>query len=225
VNPPVVLQASWAQNRTTKRWRFTINAKHWRKNDNSPREQIVLYTNTDSIHSKIFLSLSFLVDSIAESGVIYDYEKFAVIRDSVFARGLCVVDTEFVETIKYEKTPRDTTLQDSFPVYLTKDCDIDTLLPQYGLRFSVTDGTVYISKSLTYYEVNKTKVVKSVVTDRSKEKVLQKTINQLNKDNRLLEKSVLKQEALVQNKEKRIIMYQAGIAIAILIIVVIKLLL
>lgn len=74
VNPPVVLQASWYQQNQENGKRFVINAEHRRKDDNSPREGIVLYTSTDSIENKIYLDVSFLADSLASSGSIYTYE-------------------------------------------------------------------------------------------------------------------------------------------------------
>jgi hypothetical protein len=74
VNPPVVLSASW--NRITQRNRFSINAKQWRKDDDSPRKGVVLYTDVDSIYGKIPLGVSFLVDTAAQSGLIYDYDFY-----------------------------------------------------------------------------------------------------------------------------------------------------
>jgi hypothetical protein len=85
VNPPVVLQASWDQQNQGNGKRFIVNAQRTRKDDNSPREHIILYANTDSIESKLFLDVSFVVDSLSKSGSYYTYQAYRNAPYSVYS--------------------------------------------------------------------------------------------------------------------------------------------
>lgn len=135
-------------------------------------------------------------------------EYFRVVKDTVLARGYCVNDTVIQTHIDTVETIRDTTIRESFPVYLTDECDIDTNLVDLGLRFTVRDGVVTVNKTLEWKDTQVKEVTREVVKDRSQEKVLRKKIVDLNAKNISLAKEADRLQSVINQ-------YRLYIAIAI----------
>lgn len=161
---------------------------------------------------KAFLGLGILLIFLSSCNpverVLAKPKYFQQVKDTVLARGYCVNDTVFETKVDTTVVLRDTTITESFPVYLTKECDIDTTLSSLGLRFVVQDGVVTVRKTMQWEDLHTTKIVESIVTDRAKEKVLQKTINDR-------ERSLKQAEAEVEKLRKTLNQYRIYIAVAV----------
>ena len=108
------------------------------------------------------------------SKVLRDPVKFGVVRDSVFARGLCLNDTVITTVRQDSVVYRDTTITKVVRVQTPAICRVDTLVN--GQRIVLADGLLTVTNTTPCRDRFRTLTRTQTVRDVSKENVLIKLL-------------------------------------------------
>lgn len=122
----------------------------------------------------LLLGMVFYLSSCAGpvAKVLNDPVKFGIVRDTVFARGLCLNDTITSISRKDSVVYRDTTITKTVKVNTPTICRIDTLVN--GQHIVLVDGRITITNTTPCKDRLRTVTKTFTVRDKSRENVYAK---------------------------------------------------